>query len=86
MPGVVLALQLLYAVYAAAVSEYERAFSGILVLLCIPPPPLVFCFFCLLLARISVDLLQHGLSFVLNEMFLTGDVRMEGPNLVGMCG
>ncbi|PHJ24966.1 transporter permease protein [Cystoisospora suis] len=28
----------------------------------------------------------HGLSFVLNEMFLTGDARMEGPNLVGMCG
>ncbi|PFH32723.1 transporter/permease protein [Besnoitia besnoiti] len=28
----------------------------------------------------------HGLSFVLNEKFMTGENQIEGPNLVGMCG
>ncbi|CBZ50320.1 hypothetical protein NCLIV_007930 [Neospora caninum Liverpool] len=28
----------------------------------------------------------HGLSFVLNEKYMTGEHRIEGPNLVGMCG
>ncbi|EPR58991.1 transporter/permease protein [Toxoplasma gondii TgCatPRC2] len=28
----------------------------------------------------------HGLSFVLNEKYMTGEHQIDGPNLVGMCG